>query len=140
MHIKNLHQNNAILFSNKLIVVQEDFNMTDFPVIDAFHVFYPRNILETVSPTYNIEEAKLVYTFCGNNQVNIFQEQIIEASAVKVNKETFLIQCSQYFQIKKKHEKCFKNKKRPNQASCRLKELENKERTNAKALNFKARN
>ena len=46
MHIKNLHQNNAILFSNKLIVVQEDFNMTDFPVIDAFHVFYPRNILE----------------------------------------------------------------------------------------------
>ena len=62
MHIKNLDQNNAILFSNKLIVVQEAFNMTDFPVIDAFHVFYLRNIPETVSSTYDIEEAKLIYT------------------------------------------------------------------------------
>lgn len=87
--------------------------MTDFPVVDAFHVFYLRNIPEAVSPTYDMEEAKLIYTFCGKNQVNIFQEQINEASAVKFNKETFLIQCSQYFQIKKKHGNCFKNKKRP---------------------------
>ena len=60
-----------------------------------------------------MEEAKLIDTFCGKNQVNIFQEQKNEASAINVNEETFLIQCSQYFQIKKKHEKCFKNKKRP---------------------------
>ena len=90
--------------------------MTDFPVLDAFHVFCLSNIPEAASPTYDIEEAKLIYTFCGNNQVNIFQEQIKEASTVKFNEEIFLIQCSEYFQIaaKKNQEKCFKNEKRLN--------------------------
>ena len=68
MHIKNVHQNNAILFSNKLIEVQEAFNMIDFPVVDAFHVFYLRNIPEAVSPTYDMEEAKLIYAFCGKTK------------------------------------------------------------------------
>ena len=48
MHIKYIHPNNAVLFSSKLIEVQEAFNITDFPVVDAFHVFYLRNIPETV--------------------------------------------------------------------------------------------
>ena len=99
MDIKNVNQRNAILFLRKLIEVQEAFNMTDFPVLDTFHVFYLRNIPEAVSPTYDMEEAKLIYTFCGNNKVNIFQEQVNETSPVKFNKDTFLIQCSQYFHI-----------------------------------------
>ena len=73
MDIKNVHQNNAILFSNKLTEAQEASNMTDFHVLDALHVFYLRNVPEAASPTCDIEEAKLIYTFCGNNQVNIFQ-------------------------------------------------------------------
>ena len=69
-----VHRSSSILFLNKLIEVSETFDMTDFLVFDAFHVFYIKNIPEVVSPTYDIEEAKLIYTFSGNNQVNIFQE------------------------------------------------------------------
>ena len=54
----------------KSMEVQEAFNMTDFPVLDAFHVFYLRKISEAVSPTYDIEE--LIYRFCGEHQVSIF--------------------------------------------------------------------
>ena len=79
-------KSNIILFLNKLIEVPEAFVMTDFHVVDAFHVFYIRNIPEAVS-TYNIEEVKLIYTFSGNNQVNIFQERINEISPVNRSKE-----------------------------------------------------
>ena len=87
MDIKNVHQSSIILFLNKLIEVPEAFVVTDFHVIDAFHVFYIRNISEAVSSTYNIEEVKLIYTFSGNNQVNIFQERINEISPVNRRKE-----------------------------------------------------
>ena len=87
MDIKNVHQSSIILFLNKLTEVPEAFVMTDFRVIDAFHVFYIRNIPGAVSSTYNIEEVKLIYTFSGNNQVNIFQEQINEISLVNRSKE-----------------------------------------------------
>ena len=69
-----VHRSSSIVFLNKLIEVSETFDMTDFLVFDAFHVFYIKNIPEVVSPAYDIEEAKLIYMFSGNNQVNIFQE------------------------------------------------------------------
>ena len=67
----------------------------------------------------------------------MYQEQRNEVSPViRCNEETFLVQCSQYFQLvaKKKSEKSLEYQKKLDQTSSRLQELEKKKKNPAKAL------
>ena len=138
IEIENFHQNISKVLLAKLIVeVEEAFDMSDFPILDAFHTFDPRNIPETVANTFGMEEAKLIHKFYGNSKVNIFKEQRNEVSPViKCNEETFLVQCSQYFQLvtKKKSERSLEYQKQLEQAENKLHELEKKKRSPAKAV------
>lgn len=79
-------------------MVEEAFNTTDSPVMDAFHVFDPRNIPKDLPSGYGEKEINLIYDFYGSNKINIFQGQRNEATAIiKCSKENFTDQAVHYF-------------------------------------------
>ena len=80
--IETIHSVTAIPIITKLIVeIEEAFNTNDFPVINAFHTFDPKNIPTIVLLHYSLNKAKIIYCNYGNNKVNIYQEYRHVASA-----------------------------------------------------------
>ena len=83
MVIETIHSVTAIPIITKLIVeIEEAFNTYDFPVINAFHTFDPKNIPTIVLLHYSLNKAKIIYCNYGNNKVNIYQEYRHVASAI----------------------------------------------------------
>ena len=81
--IETIHSVTAIPIITKLIVeIEEAFNTNDFPVINAFHTFDPKNIPTIVLLNYSLNKAKIIYCNYGNNKVNIYQEYRHVASAI----------------------------------------------------------
>ena len=105
-NINNFHACVAIPIIKQLILeIEEAFNTTDFPVIDAFQAFDPRNIPKDLPSGYGEKEIDLIYDFYGSNNINIFQGQRNEATAIiKCSKENFIDPAVHYF--------CFTSKKK----------------------------
>ena len=82
------------------------FQTSEFPVIDSFNVYHPKNIPPKLPENYGIKSAN-VYLFYGENKINIYEERHLEAPAViKCDEENFVSQSVTYFQLisKKKNE------------------------------------
>ena len=99
--IETFHSVIAIpVITNLIVEIEDVFDTKDFPVIDAFHAFDPRNIPTIVPLKYGLNEEKIIYSNHGNNKVNIYQEQRNGASAIlECSEEIFYQQCSDYFQL-----------------------------------------
>ena len=83
--------------------IEKTFNTTDFPVMDVFHAFGPRNIPTDLPPGYCEKEIDLICGFYGSNKINIFQGQKNEATTLmKYNKENFVDQAVHYFLLMSK--------------------------------------
>ena len=97
--INNFHSRVAISIIKILILeIEEAFNTTDFPVMDAFHAFDPRNIPKDLASGYGEKEIDLIYDFYGSSKINIFQGQRNEATAIiKCSKDNFIDQAVHYF-------------------------------------------
>ena len=77
--------------------MEEPFNITDFPVIEAFHAFDPRNIPKDLPSGYGEREIDLIYDFYGSNKINIFQGQRNKATAINVVKKILQTKLSTIF-------------------------------------------
>ena len=51
--------------------IEEIFDTTDFPVMDEFHAFDPRNIPKDLPSGYDEKEIDLIYDFYGSNKIKI---------------------------------------------------------------------
>ena len=72
--INDFHARVAISIIKQLILkIEEAFNTTDFPVMDAFQAFDPKNIPKDLPSGYGEKEIDLIYDFYGSNKINIFQ-------------------------------------------------------------------
>ena len=102
--INDFHARVAISIIKQLILqIEEAFNTSDFPVMDAFQAFDPRNIPKDLPSGYGEKEIDLIYDFYGSNKINIFQGQRNEATAIiKCSKENFIDQAVHYFCIMSK--------------------------------------
>lgn len=138
MKVENFHTNIAQNLLIKLVKeVEEAFDVSDFPIIDAFHSFDPRNLLATAEPSYGLDVAKRIYDFYGYNKVDIFQGQRNEVAAViTCGEESFLQQCATYFQllIKKKAEKLAEYESKKTYLLAKYKEQEKKKKCLSKTL------
>ena len=101
INIENFHSNIATPFIEKLIQeIEEAFDITDFPVLDAFHVYHPRNIQADILSTYGLDEAKLIYNHYGTNKIDNFNNERNEsAPTLKCGEESILMQSKNYFQL-----------------------------------------
>ena len=91
--------------------IEEAFNTTDFPVMDAFHTFDQRNIPKDLPSGYGEKKIDLIYDFYGSNKINIFQGQRNEATAIiKCSKENFIDQPVHYFRLMSKKKALDKSK------------------------------
>ena len=104
--INDFHARVTISIIKQLILeIEEAFNTTDFPVMDVFQAFDPRNIPKDLPSGCGEKEIDLIYDFYGSNKINIFQGQRNEATAIiKCSKENFIDQAVHYF--------CFMSKKK----------------------------
>ena len=82
--------------------IKEAFNVKEYPVLDAFHSLHPRN---TPTPNdlpsdYGVENAKKIYSFYGQNRIDIYEGRRNEGSKlIKASQECFLQQCVDYFKF-----------------------------------------
>ena len=55
--------------------IKEAFNVKEYPVLDTFHSFHPRNIPtpNDLLSDYGVENAKKIYSFYGQNRVDIYE-------------------------------------------------------------------
>ena len=64
---------------------------SEFPEIDSFNVYHPKNIPPKLPENYGIESANNVYSFYGENKIDVYEERCLEAPAViKCDKENFV--------------------------------------------------
>ena len=70
------------VITNLIVEIEVDFDKKDFLAFDAFHAFDPRNIPTIVPLKDGLNKGKIIYSNYGNNKVNIYQEQRIEAFAI----------------------------------------------------------
>ena len=74
--------------------------MSDFPVLDAFHAFNPKNIPIQPTTDYGLVSAVKVFKFYGNNKIDIYEGKRKQASKlIKASEEYFLGESSNYFKF-----------------------------------------
>ena len=76
INIHNFHYSVAKPIIELLIKeIKEAFNVKEYPVLDAFHSFPPRNIPtpNDLLSDYGVENAKKIYSFYGQNTVDIYE-------------------------------------------------------------------
>ena len=71
MTIEAFHLVKAISVINLIAKIEKTFDTKDFPVIDVFHTSDPSNKPMIVPLNYDLNEAKIIYSNCGNSKVNI---------------------------------------------------------------------
>ena len=97
INIENFHYSIGTPFIEKLILeIEEALDITDFPVLDAFHAYHPRNITSDIA-TYGLDEAKLIYDHYGTNKIDCFENQRNESAAIlKCGEDSFVVQSKNY--------------------------------------------
>ena len=76
INIQNFHYSVAKPIIELLIKeIKEAFNAKEYPVLDAFHSFHPRNILtpNDLLSDYVVKNAKKIYSFYGQNRADIYE-------------------------------------------------------------------
>ena len=138
MAIETFHLVIAIpVITNLIVEIEVDFDKKDFLAFDVFHAFDPRNIRTIVPLRDGLNKDKIIYSNYGNNKVNIYQEQRIEASAIlKCSGNRFLPKCSDYFQLisRKKAERMKEYEIKKGLLTSKLKEQEKKKKCTAKSI------
>ena len=77
--------------------IGQAFDVADFPVLDAFHPFHPRNVPDKPSPSIRQEEAEIVLKHYGNNKVDFPKNIRKEGSPIiKCSKENFLVEARSF--------------------------------------------
>ena len=136
--IENFHNFVAIPLIKKLVTeVEEAFDTSDFPVIDAFQVLNPKNIPANVKEGYGMEEIDVIYSFYGSNKVNIFQGERNEAAAIiQCSEEVFISQATEYFKLISKKKAYEENEasKKVNILTGKIRDREKKKKCTAKCL------
>ena len=113
------------------------FQTSEFPVIDSFNVYHPKNILPKLPENYGIESANNVYSFYGENKIDVYEERCLEAPAIiKCDKENFVSQSVTYFQLisKKKNKSKIDYEKKLEYTKNKLCESEKKKKWTAKLI------
>ena len=83
----------------------EAFNVSDFPVLDAFHAFNPKNKPLKLEDHYGMDSARKIFTFYGQNKIDVYEGRRNEAPKIMSSEECFLDQAANYFKfISKKKE------------------------------------
>ena len=117
----------------------EAFDVKEHPDLDAFHSFHPRNIptLNDLPSDYGIKNAKKIYSFYGQNRINIYEGRRNEGSKlIKTSQECFLQECVDYFKsISYRKEKANSNySNKLELAGQKLLQLQTKQKCTAKLL------
>ena len=82
--------------------IKEAFDVKKYPVLDAFHSFHPRNVptLIDLPSDYDVENVKKIYSFYGQNRIDIYERRRNEGSKlIKASQESFLHQCVDDFKF-----------------------------------------
>ena len=82
--------------------MKEAFDVKKHPIFDAFHSFHHRNTPTLINflSDYGIENAKKIYSFYGQNRIDIYEGRRNEGSKlIKASQECFLQQCVDYFKL-----------------------------------------
>ena len=101
INIQNFHYSVATPIIELLMKeIKEAFDVKEYPFLDAFHSFHPRNIpkLNDLPSDHGVENAKKIYSFYGQNRIYIYEGRRNEGSKlIKASQECFLQQCIDYF-------------------------------------------
>ena len=76
--------------------IKETFDGKEYLVLDTFHSFHPRNIPTPIDllSEYGVENAKKIYSFYGQNRIDIYEGRCNEGSKlIKATQDCFLQQC-----------------------------------------------
>ena len=82
--------------------MKEAFDIKKHPIFDAFHSFHHRYTPTPINflSDYGIENAKKIYSFYGQNRIDIYEGRRNEGSKlIKASQECFLQQCVDYFKL-----------------------------------------
>ena len=97
INIQNFHYSVAAPMIKLLIKeIREASDVKEYPILHAFHNFHPRNIPTPIDllSDYGAENAKKIYSFYGQNRINIYEGRRNEGSKlIKASHECFLQQC-----------------------------------------------
>ena len=52
---------------------EQAFRVTDFLVLDAFHLFHPRNVPDKPSPSFGQKETEIIFKHYGNIKADILE-------------------------------------------------------------------
>ena len=106
-------------------------------MIDSFSIYHPKNIPPKLAENYGIESANNVFSFYGENKIDVYEERRLEAPAViKCDKENFVSQSVTYFQLtsKKKNESKIEYEKKLEYTKNKLCESEKMKKCTAKLI------
>ena len=136
--LEQFHDNITLKIVKQLMKELCDaFQTSEFPKINSFNVYHPKNILPKLPENYGIETANNVYAFYGENKIDVYEERHLEAPAViKCDKENFVSQSVTYFQFisKKKNESKIEYEKKLEYTKNKLCESEKKKKCTAKLI------
>ena len=134
--LEQFHDNITLKIVKQLMKeLCDSFQTSEFSVIDSFNVYPPKNILPKLPENYGIESANNVYSFYGENKIDVYEERCLEAPAViKCDKESFVSQSVTYFQLisKKKNKSKIEYEKKLEYTNNKLCKSEKKKKCTAK--------
>ena len=134
--LEQFHDNITLKIVKQLMKELCDlFQTSEFSVIDSFNVYPLKNMLPKLPENYGIESASNVYSFYGENKIDVYEERRLEAPAViKCDKESFVSQSVTYFQLisKKKNESEIEYEKKLEYTNNKLCKSEKKKKCTAK--------
>ena len=91
IHISIFYKNTAKPLIEVLVrEIERAFDVADFPVLDAFYPFHPRNVPDKPSTSFGQEEAEIIFKHYENSKVGILENIRKEGAPI--------IECSKDFQ------------------------------------------
>ena len=142
IHISNFHNTAKPLIEVLVKEIEQAFDVVDFPVLDAFHPFHPRNVPDKPLPSFGQEEAEIIFKHYGNSKVDILENNRKEgATIIKCSKENFLVETRRYFELvaEKNIRSKADTKEKLKVAKRRLLEMEKNKKNTARNLKLQQR-
>ena len=66
--------------------IEQAFDVSDFPVLDVFHTFHPRNVPDKPSPSFGQKEAEIIFKHYGISKIDILDNIRKEGAPIKTIK------------------------------------------------------
>ena len=136
--LEQFHDNITLKTVKQLMKELRDaFHTSEFPLIDSFNVYHPKNIPPKLPENYGMESANNVYSFYGEIKIDVYEERRLGVpAAIKCDKEYLVSQSVTYFQLisKKKNESKIEYEKKLEYTKNKLCESEKKKKCAAKLI------